>query len=189
MVKGLDARAQKSQKALLKAGLELLNRNQEATLSDIAAHAGVGRTTLYRQYETREKLIAAIALDCLESIDQATASIERQAKSALDAIRLLFEYAMPLTQEFQFLINLEHLLIHEPKVIKVYENQRKEISELVEYGMKKGEINSKLPVSWVVNLIDGLFYIAWLQQQRENTSPEQAAQLAFISFSQGIRAN
>jgi AcrR family transcriptional regulator len=182
----LDARAKRSQNALLKAGLELLNTNTEATLSDIATHAGVGRTTLYRQYETREKLITAIAIYCLESIDEATAPIEQNAKNAMDAIRLLFELAMPLTQEFQFLLNLDQLIENEPDIASIHEKQNREIVEIIEYGKKKGEIDKTIPTSWMVNLIEGMFYIGWRQQYELGFSAEETAKLAFNTFSKGV---
>ncbi|MEW8525440.1 MAG: TetR/AcrR family transcriptional regulator [Candidatus Thiodiazotropha endolucinida] len=186
MTRQLDARARRSQDALLKAGLELLNINSEATLSDIAAHAGVGRATLYRQYETREKLIHAIAVDCLETIDRVTAPIENQATSAMDAVRLLFELVMPLTQEFQFLIGLDQIEQDNAEIDEISQKQKQEMSEIVEYGKTKGEISQELPTSWVINLIEGLFYIGWLQQTNEGFSAKDAAKLAFSTFSQGV---
>jgi AcrR family transcriptional regulator len=181
-----DARAKRSQKALLRAGLELLNSNTEASLSDIAIHAGVGRTTLYRQYETREKLISAIAIDCLETIDEATSPIEKKAKSAMDAIRMLFELTMPLTQEFQFLMILDQLIDDDPKITAIHEKQNKEIEDLVKYGKKMGEIEKSMPTTWVCNLIEGMFYIGWRQQHELGFSPEKVAELAFKSFSKGV---
>jgi AcrR family transcriptional regulator len=182
----LDARAKRSQQALLRAGLELLNINSEASLSDIAIHAGVGRTTLYRQYETREKLITAIAIDCLETIDKATATIESEAKSALDAIQMLFDRAMPLTQEFQFLMNLDQLIEDDPEITKIHNKQNREIEALVEYGQKTGEIDTSFPISWLSNLIESLFYIGWRQQYELGFSPEQTAKFAFNTFIQGV---
>jgi len=181
-----DARAQRSQQALMQAGLELLNTNPEATLSDIANHAGVGRTTLYRQYENREKLITAIAVYCLERIDEVTAPIEKRAKSALDAIRLMFELTMPLTQEFQFLTHVEQLIEDDPNIVAVSEQQKKELVELVEYAQQRKEIKASLPTSWVVNLIEGLFHIAWVQQQKAGASAQEAAALAFETFCSGV---
>lgn len=186
MTPKLDARARRSQRALLRAGLELLNSNAEASLSDIASHAGVGRATLYRQYETREILITAIAVDCLETIDKVTAPIETQAKSAMEAIQMLFERVMPLTQEFQFLLNVDRLVENDPKINEINEKQKMEMIELVEYAKKMGEIDKALPTSWVVNMIEGLFYIGWWQQKEEKFSPGEVAKLAFISFSKGV---
>lgn len=188
MTPPLDARAKRSQDALLRAGLELFNINPEASLSDIAAHAGVGRTTLYRQYETREKLLRAIAVHCLESIESATAPIETEATSVLGGIRLLFELAMPLTQELQFLINLDQMLENDPEVAAVIGKQRGELMKLVELGKKTGEIRGSLPTDWVVNLIDGLFYVGWLQQREGEYSTDQIAEFAYTSFSRGVSA-
>jgi AcrR family transcriptional regulator len=182
----LDARAKRSQKALLKAGLEVLNTNAEATLSDIAIHAGVGRTTLYRQFESREKLITAIAIDCLETIDEATAPIETRAKSAMDAIRMLFELAMPLTQEFLFLMVLEQLIEDDPQITEIHEKQSREIEELIQYGKKNGEIDKSIPTAWVTSFIEGMFYIGWQQQKKSGLSPKEVAKLAFTSFSKGV---
>jgi AcrR family transcriptional regulator len=186
MINRQDARAKRSQKALLKAGMEMLNENPEATLSDIATHAGVGRATLYRQYETREKLILAIAIDCFDVIEEATAPIERKARSALDAIRMMFEYVMPLTSEFQFLMNLERVIEHDPQIAAINKKQRKEMIDLVEYAKKKREIDKSLPTSWVVNLIEGLFYVGWVQLQQKDSKPKEVAGLAFKTLCQGI---
>ena len=182
----LDARAERSQRALLRAGLELLNANPDATLSDIANHADVGRTTLYRQYETREKLISAIAVHCLETLDEATGPIEHQATSALDAVRLLFTLAMPLTQELQFLMHLDKLAETDPAIAAISERHSQETRELVELGKREGSIDKSLPTSWVANLIDGLFIVGWMQQEEGAYAPEQVASLAFASFSNGV---
>lgn len=182
----LDARAERSQKALLRAGLELLNANPEATLSDIANHAGVGRTTLYRQYETREKLVSAIAVYCLEACDEAAEPIDDQAGSALDAVRLLFSLTMPLTAELQFLMNLENWAESDPEIAAISERHAREMRELVELGKKEGSIDKSLPTSWVANLIDGLFIAGWMQQQEGAYTPEQVASFAFASFSNGV---
>ena len=186
MTKQLDARARRSQDALLKAGMELLNSNPEASLSDIATHAGVGRTTLYRQYETREKLIHAIALFCLETIDEVTAPIEERALTANDAIKMLFEFTMPLTQEFQFLMNIEKVAQDNAEIAAINEKQKQEMIELIEFGKKTREFSKKLPTSWVLNLIEALFYVGWVQQTTEGAPPKEAAELAFTTFSRGV---
>ncbi|MGI9232592.1 MAG: TetR/AcrR family transcriptional regulator [Woeseiaceae bacterium] len=186
MTPNLDARAERSQQALLQAGLELLNANPDASLSDIANHAGVGRTTLYRQYETREKLVSAIAVYCLETFDQVTDPIEQQATSIIDAVRLLFDLAMPLTQELQFLMSLDKSTGSDPVIVAIGEDYTKQMHELVEQGKKEGSIDKSLPTSWVANLIDGLFIVGWIQQQDGAYTSEKVAAFAFTSFCSGV---
>jgi AcrR family transcriptional regulator len=166
--------------------MELLNENPEATLSDIAAHAGVGRATLYRQYETRDKLILAIAIECFDVIDQAIDSMEWKTRSALDALRMMFDCVIPLTREFHFLMNLERVIEDDPQITAINEKHRKEMVDLIEYAKKQKEIDKVLPTSWVVNLIEGLFYAGWLQIQQQGSKPKEVAKLAFKTLCQGI---
>lgn len=185
--KNLDARAQRSRNALLKSGLELLNSNKEASLSEIATHANVGRATLYRQFETREQLIKEIAIYSLESLDNACKPIDKKAKSALDAIQLMFEYTLPLTQELQFLMQLDALTEDDPDILKIYDQQQQETIALIEMAKQEGSINKELPTLWMVNLIEGLFYSAALTLEKPNFTSEQVARFAFKSFSSGVR--
>ncbi|MEM7195049.1 MAG: TetR/AcrR family transcriptional regulator [Pseudomonadota bacterium] len=186
MTPPLDARAKRSQRALLKAGLELLNNNSEATLSDIAEHAGVGRTTLYRQFETRENLVSAIAIYCLERVDEVTAPIEERATSGMDAVRLLFELAMPMTQELNFLMQLDEIVESNPGVVAISRKQDQQVFSLVESGLSRGEFDSTLPVTWIVRLIEGLFYLGWQQQTEDGTSADEVARLAFETFKRTV---
>ena len=178
----LDARIKKSTESILQAGLELLTENKDAKLTEVAAHAGVGRATLYRLFKNKEDLVMAITLHCFSEYEKATHSIEREAKSALHAIELLFHYAMPLTLEFQFLTNLDYF-IEISTDIKLIEQQHKaEMTELVEHVKREQKVIDKLTTSWLLNYIDGLFFTGWLQQTQESYTAEQAAELAYYCF-------
>lgn len=189
MVPPEDARALRSQQALLKAGMKLLNNNPEASLSEIASHAGVGRATLYRQYETREKLIVAIAVHCLQRIDQVTAPIDHQAKSAMDAFRLIFELVLPLAEEYQFLLKLDHFIDADETIDAINAKQKEELTELVEYAKNRREISQSLPTDWIVHFINGLLFSGWMQLQEGDYTCQQVAKFAFSTFRNGIDAS
>ena len=101
-----DARAVRSRKALLNSAVELLLQNPLASLSQIAAHAGVGRATLYRQFETREQLILALAIESLELTDTAMKPIKEQQLTGKAALELMFQLIMPLADRYHFLLSL-----------------------------------------------------------------------------------
>lgn len=182
----LDARAVKSQQAIISTALKLFNLNKDVAFSEIATQAGVGRATLYRQFSTREVLIKAIAIECLERLESVSKPIEREAKSALHAIELSFHYIMPLTDELKFLAAVDNMLEDDPDVVKIYKKQFDEIIKLVKYAKREGSIRKTLPDVWLASLIDGLFFAAWEAINKHNMSPKEAATLAFDALCRGI---
>lgn len=186
MAKHLDARIQKSQAAILKAGMVLLSKNSEATLSDIAQQAGVGRTTLYRLYETKEQLIKAIAMYCLSAFDTATENLESDAKSALHAFHLMFKAILPLAAEMEFLMKLGHLAAEDPELIAIDRKHQREIAELVEYAKAEGSLSKDMSTPWVANLVIGLLYSSWLTMDKKSIDHEALADLAFHTFCHGV---
>jgi len=54
------ADARRSRERILRAAGELLARDAQATMSEVAAHAGVGRSTLHRHFSTRRDLARAV---------------------------------------------------------------------------------------------------------------------------------
>ena len=182
----VDARIVKSQQALVLAGLKLINKNKEISLSDVAKEAGVGRATLYRLYSSKEALIEAIALHCLNAFEVATNPIEQLATSTMHAFELLFELTMPLTDESQFLMSLDYFADDIPQVNDIIAKQDEELWDLIEEAKQAGQLEKSLPSSWVLNLIEGLYYAGWVQQQEYQASAKQAAALAFQSFSRAV---
>lgn len=185
----VDARIQKSQHALVLAGLKLINENKEISLSDIAKEAGVGRATLYRIFSSKEALIEEIALYCLNAFEDATQSIDKLATSSIHAFELLFEFAMPLTDESQFLFSLDYFSEEIPKVSQIIDKQDRELCELIDYAKRKGEIDKSLPTSWILNYVEGLFYTGWIQQKQFNTSVQESAKLAYKCFSRSVQSS
>lgn len=182
----IDPRAARSRQALLSTGLTVLIANREASLTEIAQQAGVGRATVYRQFETRESLLKAIAIDCVDRMERVTADIESEATSGLDAFRLLFLYLAPFTQEMQFLMHLDyHFPNDEQDLEKEYQRQQAKVLELISHAQTNKEIRQDLPAAWIVNLIDGLFLAGWMQQE-SGASAEEAADLMYTSFVNGL---
>src|SRR5918999_6399357 len=83
------ADAERNIAAILDAGLACFSRNADASLTDIARGAGVGRVTLYRHFPSREALLDAVlahAISRAETALEAVAVDNRPAPEALSRL-------------------------------------------------------------------------------------------------------
>lgn len=186
MTNTTDARAERSRQALIQAGMVLLAENREASLSDVAQAAGVGRATLYRHFETREQLIEAISIQCVDTFEKETAPIENEAETYLDAVRLLIEKVMPLNKELSFIMKLDSLIDGIDTLTHLYKEQDKATRDLLRQCQKEKSIRQDVPVDWLSAFLDSLFIAAWRMVNEFNTSHREAASFAFDSFCSGV---
>lgn len=178
-----DPRASRSRQALLEAGIEALLQNPNASLTEIAALASVGRATLYRHFETREQLIQELARESLALTDTALSPIKEQGLEGREAIEAMLYAIMPLADRFHFLFSLWNIAENDPLVITIYERQLEELAELVEQGKRAGTINTELTTSWITSSIDSLIYTgSWMIRSGEcdaQTAADSAVKTLF----------
>ncbi len=89
----LRADAERTVRTILEAAERVLSRDPAATMEDIAAAAGVARTTVHRRFSTREALIASLA-----------GWASRQLEAAVDEARP--DTAPPLVALYQATTNV-----------------------------------------------------------------------------------
>lgn len=181
-----DARAVKSRKALMEAGIELLLQNSAASLSEIAAHAGVGRATLYRQFDSREQLIQEIALESLQIKEEIMSPYRSSEMNAIEYLEAIIKSFMPLADRFHFLLSLWNIAEEDPEVMAIYNRQLFELVALVERAKKEGSICLSLDSNWVVCLIDSLIYSGWWMMSSMGMSAESAAEHTLKALTSGL---
>lgn len=167
---------------------EILSQDPRASLTQVAARLGVGRATIYRHFETREGLTRAIALRCLEAMEESLAGLESEVQSATEYLERMFLALVPLGPRYQFLINDGNAFLDE-EVAKVVDRQRSEMNELVEELKREGTCAPDLPTAWVVALIDSVLFTAWTTVHEGSVARNDAAGLAMRSVLRGIRSD
>ena len=181
-----DARYQKSRNAIVEASIQRLLTNPDASMSEIALAAGVGRATLYRHFETREELIKALTLLCLEETDEVLKPIKEQGLTGLPAIVESIRLIVPMAERFRFLMSLTSIGESDATIGRAYRRQLRELIGYVEDGKKAGDISKTLPTEWVVASYDALLNASWTLIQYDKMDTAEVTEVFIRSFSASL---
>ena len=171
--------------ALIEAAFELLGKDSTTSLADIAARAGVGRATLHRHFPSRDTLIQTLALCAIEELDEAADEAFEAASSSTQAMRSVLEALVPLGDRYRFL--WREPLEDDPKIARELERQKSETQELVQAAQAEGAFDPTFPTSWIVQTYDYLLLAAWESVSSGETTPAQAAELAWRTLETGLK--
>ncbi len=169
--------------AILDAAIELLARNRGASLSEIAARAGVGRASLHRHFPSRTDLIAAVVRQCMDETDAATVAAVRDAGSARETLSRLLEAVIPLGDRYHFLAAVGS---DEAGVRARYEVDMEWLARLSGDLKKEGVLAADVPRAWAAAQIDAQIWIAWTEVAAGRLAPADAADLAFRTLLEGL---
>lgn len=162
----------RTRRAILDAAATLLSTTPAASLGDVAAAAGVGRTTVHRYFAERSDLLAAVGTDILDAIEAATGRARLDDGPVPAALERL-------CQEYFELGDRIALLYEMPQLMHWYDWERetpadRAVLHAVERGQAEGTVDAGVDADWVQNVLWALLYSAW-QQTRFYGTPKHTA--------------
>lgn len=98
------ADALRNRAALLDAAVDVLAVAPQASLAEIATRAGLGRATLYRHFDSRDALRAAIRQEALSRASTALATAGLAECDTREALRRAAAVLVPLGMRFRILL-------------------------------------------------------------------------------------
>jgi len=170
--------------AILEAAFDVFSRDGSASLSDVAAAAGVGRATLHRHFAGRADLFAALTETAMRELDEAVARAVAPATSWTASLRLSLEAIIPLANRQLFLE--QEPAAHTAEQAKTAAAQRAELVEAIEHAKAEGGFDPAIPTSWIAETFDALVYAGWSAVQSGALTPAQAADLAWRTLINGV---
>ncbi len=170
--------------AIVEAAIRVLNANAGATMSEIAAQAGVGRATLHRHFRTREDLISNIGVRCIEEMNAAVRAETTAGQAAVDRLRAMFRAVIPLGDRYNFL-GADYT--DDPTLSQGYGTQLRWAETLVGDLKEQGHVARDIPSRWVVAQIDQLVWSAWNATTEGYLTADEATELAVRTLIDGLR--
>ncbi|MEO3977837.1 TetR family transcriptional regulator [Streptomyces sp. CAU 1734] len=142
----------RTRRAILSAAASVLSRSRGATLAEIAAAAGIGRSTLQRYYPDREELESAVVEDSLRLLDEALADARIEEGAPLEALRRLVTAMLGVGDQVLFLYG-------DPRITEAVEAREEpdtvaeDIRRLIGRGQAEGVLDSGVGPEWIEHVL------------------------------------
>jgi TetR/AcrR family transcriptional regulator, cholesterol catabolism regulator len=179
---------------ILRSAVELFAENEFdlVLIDEIAAHAGVGKGSVYRQFKSKEELYAAAVIDGF-------VELQREIRSALaGCVTMREQIATIVRHSLKFFWSRRQFfaLLRDPKALprlqeRQYRAQRNDlsrlISEVLDDGVKRGAmrpgIDTRIAAESLLGMMRGIN-----RYSREYTTPERALDIVTSIFLDGCIA-
>jgi AcrR family transcriptional regulator len=176
----------RTRRAILDAAVRVLSHQSNASLAEVAAAAGVGRTTMHRYFPERADLLAGISGDLLEQVAEATHRARPDLGSAMAALERLCQAYFALGDGLLLTMN-EPGLFTDPAWQEVSESDRA-LLQLVERGHAEGTIDPDLSPVWVQSVLWALLYAGWMHARDDEVPEHDALALCLRTLRKAVAA-
>jgi AcrR family transcriptional regulator len=177
-------RGRPAPRSLLDVAAEVLVANPAAPLAVVAQAAGIGRTTLHKQYATRDDLLLAVAHRSLDLCIQAARDAVADENGAL---RRLVDALIPVGPQLAFLFR-QPSLDADPALDRRFDDLDEPVSRAVRAAQQAGELRRDRPEWWFVSSLYALVYVAWEGIAKGRLAPLDATELVLGTLLDGLGA-
>jgi AcrR family transcriptional regulator len=172
-----------AKRSLLDAAAEVLVADPSASLTQVAEAAGIGRTTLHKQYATREDLLRAVGNRVIDLWEQVT-----EVASADDAdggLRAAIEAMIPIGPQLAFLWRTPSF-DHDQDLETRWNAFTQQTLAILKRAQDRGVISAAVPDWWLLSTFHAVIYIASERVQLGHLARLDAPGLALSTLLHGI---
>ena len=152
------ADALRNRAAILDAAADVLAVEPSASLTEVATRAGLGRATLYRHFENREVLRAAIREEALARASAALGAAGLDTCSVREGVRRAAAVLVPLGMRFRIL--LTEGADADPEFLDARDQALQPLWKLLGRGVADGDLNPHADPRWLALVLAGLLMAA-----------------------------
>ncbi|WP_405059672.1 TetR/AcrR family transcriptional regulator [Kribbella sp. NBC_01505] len=164
--------------AVLDVAAAVLAKDPAASLGEIARAAGIGRTTLHKQFPTRHDLLVGVASRALDISEAVVAAAPADPDPLRRAVVDLLPYGAYLT-----------LLMAQPEVFAddaITSRTDALTAPIAAIVAGAGGVRPGVPDWWLVRSLHALLFTAWELVQGGWLAPRDAPELVLSTFTQGV---
>lgn len=171
--------------AILEAAARVLARQgQGATISEVAAEAGIGRATVYRYFKTREQLVSALWEAALSEVDERLAAAQPEEVRFEEGIARAVQAIAGVGERYA-------VLLREPSYEELERGREvlgDRILALLEHGQKSGVLRDDIPLELIAEMFGGVVLAGLRWALEQGLGIEEASSIVVAVFLRGAGA-
>lgn len=170
------ADAERTITAILDAALTSFASSPDATVTEIAKTAGVGRVTVYGHFDSLPAIADALLVRSLAEADAAFEELDLESGTAPEAVDRLL-HAPWLLGRYQGLLAAATRHLGPEKVRRLHDQVFARIEAVIVRGRKSGEFRNDLPLPWMMASVYALAHAAVGEADAGRVERAEAADL------------
>lgn len=174
---------------LIDAAVVALNRDESATIEQIANVAGVTRRTVHRYFNDRDTLVQECKQTMLQVCNHKMTQAYQSSQQPASQLENMFYAALEVGTQYSFVKKLfkrdQYTDLANNNEL-AFDDVKANWFKLVELLQQQGAINSKLSIPWIYNLFGGMVDIAIEAQQAGDVARNDIKTFSWTSFKGSI---
>jgi AcrR family transcriptional regulator len=168
------ADARRNREAVLNAAIALLSKRPDAPMSEIAKASGLGRTTVYRHFPTREDLIMGLFAVVAQDARAITDGLLQARLEPAELFRELgLRAVVDIGGRYRFLDAFRDMRDRALAQAEAPEADDPMLAYLAE-AQRSGRLRDDLPVSWLFAMLRGIITLGVDHMVEGHAGPEEA---------------
>jgi TetR/AcrR family transcriptional repressor of mexCD-oprJ operon len=172
-IRAQRADAARNRDAILDAALQSLGSNPHASMTDIAAAAGVGRVTVYGHFSSRDDLLEALIIRTVARAEAEFTGLDLTGPP-VEALELLLRRSWRIVDSIHGLLAAAEENFSNDKLLEHHEQPQARIVELLKRGQTDGAFRRDLDAAWLTSCITAIVHTAAGDLRRGRLAEEGA---------------
>jgi TetR/AcrR family transcriptional regulator, mexCD-oprJ operon repressor len=180
--------AERNVAAILEAAASLFRTGADASMTEIAKAAGLGRVTVYGHFESREHLVEALLARATSETERIVVAGELDRGPAPEALARLLRTSWRTLDQHRGLHAVATRSVPPERLRQHHVGVLQHLDRLIERGQEAGDFRSDLPRDWLVSVVYAVMHNAADEVDAGRLAADDAADVLVATLTSALAA-